>query len=67
MLKTVKQFATDNPAFAIGGVRSIVFWRGDFLEAQGAICRVGRRVLIDEEKFLELARSGALRSVRGAA
>ncbi|WP_414041394.1 hypothetical protein ACJU26_04815 [Acidithiobacillus sp. M4-SHS-6] len=66
-LKTIKQFCADNKAFSQGGIRSAIFWRGDFLEEQGAICRLGRRVLIDEQKFIELVKAGGLRQVRGAA
>lgn len=66
-LKTIKQFCDENAAFTQGGLRSAIFWRGDFLEEQGAICRLGRRVLIDEGKFIALVKAGALRTVRGAA
>ena len=66
-LKTVKQFCNDNAAFNQGGLRSLIFWRGDMLEQAGAIVRLGRKILIDEDKLLGLVRSGALRNVRGVA
>lgn len=66
-LKTIKQFCDENAAFTQGGLRSAIFWRGDFLEEQGAICRLGRRVLVDEKRFIEIVRAGGLRNIRGAA
>ena len=64
--KTVVQFAEKHPAFAIGGLRSAIFWKGDELEKAHAIARVGRRVLIDEPRFLQFVQAGGLKSVRGA-
>ncbi len=64
---TVKQFAEKNQAFTLGGLRSAIFWKGDELEKAGAIARLGRRVLINEQRFLAFVQSGGLRSVRGAA
>lgn len=64
---TVRQFTEKHPAFAIGGLRSAIFWKGDALEKAHAIARVGRRVLIDEPRFLAFVQSGGLKSVRGAA
>ncbi|MCG9065047.1 hypothetical protein LH425_08325 [Laribacter hongkongensis] len=60
--KTVKQFAEENPAFTPSGLRALIFRAnprhthdglvpGNGLIEAGAIIRVGRRVLIDEEKF----------------
>lgn len=65
--KSVKQFSECHPAFPIGGLRSAIFWKGDELEAAGAIARLGRRVLINEPVFLRFVQSGGLKSVRGAA
>lgn len=65
--KTVNQFHEKYPAFAIGGLRSAIFWKGDELESVGAIARLGRRVLINEPVFLRFVQSGGLKSVRGAA
>jgi hypothetical protein len=65
--KTVKQFTEKNPAFSVGGIRSAIFWKREELEAAGAIAHLGRRVLIDEPRFLQFVRDGGLRSVRGAA
>jgi hypothetical protein len=57
---TVRQLAERHPAFTESGLRNYIFKlsrdrsavpRGDAFEA--ALRRVGRRVLIDEEKFLE--------------
>ena len=51
-LKTVKQFCADNPAFPEGGVRWQIFnEKQNGLAESGAVIRMGRRVLIDEEKW----------------
>jgi CII-binding regulator of phage lambda lysogenization HflD len=64
---TVKQFCEKHPAFAIGGIRSAVFWKRDELEKAHAVAQIGRRVLINEPVFLAFVQAGGLRSVRGAA
>ena len=47
---TVKQFSSRNPAFSEGSLRWLLFnARENKLEA--AVVRVGRRVLIDEDRF----------------
>ena len=64
---TVKQFAEKHPAFSLGGLRSAIFWKRDELEKAHAVTQLGRRVLIDEPRFLQFVQSGGLKSVRGAA
>ncbi len=64
-LKTVKQFAESNPAFSTGGLRSLLFYRGHDALKAGAICRFGKRVLIDETRFLEWVREGGAAVIRG--
>ena len=50
--KTVKQFCKDNPAFNEGGVRWQIFHeKTNGLADSGAITRLGRKVLIDEDKY----------------
>ncbi len=62
-LFTVTQFASGHPAFSSGSLRNLVFKAtsrqstkgvipGNGLLESGAIVRLGRRVLIDEAKFL---------------
>lgn len=53
-LKTVKQFCQDYPAFTMGSLRNILFYE-DFngLKACGATKRIGRKILIDCNKFFE--------------
>ena len=52
--KTVKQFSRDNPAFSEGGLRWQIFNENTSgLKESGAIVRMGRKVLIDEDKFHE--------------
>ena len=51
-LQTVPQFAEDNPAFPAGGLRWQIFNEDkNGLKEAGAIVRVGRKVLIDSEKY----------------
>ncbi|MBU2759520.1 hypothetical protein [Acidithiobacillus sulfurivorans] len=64
---TVKQFVAKHPAFSMGGMRSALYWQQDALEEAGAMTRMGRRILIDEQKFMKLVQSGGLRTVRGVA
>jgi hypothetical protein len=49
---TVNQFAEKHPAFTKGGLRSLIFNEHlNGLNKFGAIVRIGRKVLINEEKF----------------
>ena len=53
-LFTVPQFAQKHEAFPIGGLRFQIFNENqNGLAQSGAIIRIGRRVLIDEEKFFD--------------
>ncbi|MBR6010482.1 MAG: hypothetical protein IKP35_03675 [Alphaproteobacteria bacterium] len=50
---TLRQFVAANPAFTMGGMRSYVFYEEyNGLKASGAIMRIGRKILIDANKFL---------------
>jgi hypothetical protein len=52
-LFTVKQFAERNPFVTESGLRFQIFNRKENgLEASGALVRIGKRVLIDENKYL---------------
>lgn len=64
---TIKQFVEKQTAFSAGGVRSLIFYRGDDAEKAGAIARLGRRILIDEPRFLAWIQEGGARQIRGAA
>ena len=66
-LYTVEQFADKQPAFSASALRNLIFkaesrksWNGEIsgngLIEYGAIIRVGRKVLIDGERFLEWVR-----------
>jgi len=49
---TVQQFVQRHPAFTNGGLRSLIFFEHkNGLAKSGAIIRVGRKILICEEKF----------------
>ena len=64
-LLSVTQFTERNAAFTVGGLRSLLFYRGDDALRAGAICRFGKRILIDEARFLEWVRSGGTAVIRG--
>lgn len=64
-LVTVTQFVETNPAFSSGGVRSLLFYRGHDALKAGAICRFGKRILIDEARFLDWVREGGAAVIRG--
>ena len=60
--KTVEQFSNDNPAFTPSALRNLIFKaderhtsdgkiKGNGLIEAGAIIRIGRKVLIDENQF----------------
>jgi hypothetical protein len=52
VLSTVNQFTAKHPAFTTGGLRALIFNEdSNGLAKSGAIVRIGRKVLINEEKF----------------
>ena len=55
---TVQQFTAKHTAFNIGGLRSLIFneYQNGLAES-GAIVRIGRKVLIDENKFFAFVQS----------
>jgi len=55
---TVQQFIKKHPAFTIGGLRALIFnEHTNGLAKSGAIVRIGRKVLIDEQKFFSWVQS----------
>ena len=55
---TVQQFTTKHPAFNVGGTRSLIFNEAtNGLTESGAIIRIGRKVLIDENLFFAWVQS----------
>ena len=55
---TVNQFTAKHAAFNTGGVRSIIFNANtNGLAKSGAIIRIGRKILIDENKFFAFVQS----------
>jgi hypothetical protein len=66
-LATIKQFCNRQPAFTEGAVRWHIFnEQTNGLAKTGAIIRLGRRVLVDEERFVAWVRSGAQSGLRAA-
>jgi hypothetical protein len=52
VLSTVNQFTQKQPAFTLGGLRSLIFNEdSNGLKSSGAVVRIGRKVLIDDAKF----------------
>lgn len=55
---TVQQFIQKHPAFTNGGLRSLIFnENSNGLAASGAIVRLGRKILIDQNKFFDWIKS----------
>ena len=55
---TVQQFTVKHPAFTLGGLRHQIFNEAtNGLAKSGAIVRIGRKVLIDENKFFAWVQS----------
>ncbi len=53
-LSTIKQFSTENSAFTEASLRWQIFnEKTNGLKESGAIVRMGRRVLIDEDRFFD--------------
>ena len=53
-LLTVKQFVNKDQAFTEGGIRFQIFnEKTNGLKESGAIVRMGRKVLINEEKYFQ--------------
>ena len=72
-LKVVKQFSQDHAAFTEAALRAIIFNADDRPSTAGtipgngfapAIVRIGRRVLIDEQKFFAIVRQKQSQGVR---
>lgn len=53
-LLTVRQLSEQQPGLTVGGIRWDLFHRAtNGLEASGAVVRRGRKILIDQERYLE--------------
>ncbi|MBN2690905.1 MAG: hypothetical protein JXR43_03475 [Burkholderiaceae bacterium] len=62
---TVNELPKFEPAFTLGGLRHILFHRGEYLEKTGVVCRFGRKILIDLPKFREWVSEGGARIIAG--
>ena len=55
---TINQFTAKYPAFTLGGLRSLIFnEHQNGLAKSGAIVRIGRKVLIDQNLFFAWVQS----------
>lgn len=63
---TVSNIQKYEPAFTPGGMRHIIFHRGDALEKSGVVCRFGRKILIDLPKFRDWVSQGGARTIAGS-
>lgn len=62
-LLSANQFSAAHPAFSGPSLRWLIFKANENgLEQSGAILRIGRKVLIDEPRFLSWARSQSSRA-----
>lgn len=51
-LLTPQDFVKKYPSFKLGGIRNIIFYgEKNGVIASGGVCRLGRKVLINTEKF----------------
>lgn len=58
-LYSVNSLVDSEPqAFTRGGVRHLLFHRGEELEAAGVVLRFGSKILIDKAKLIEWLRAG---------
>ena len=58
----IEQLSQEVPAFTQASIRWLIFRaKENGLEESGAIIRLGRRVLIDEEKFVDWVRNHGAR------
>jgi hypothetical protein len=55
------------PALTAGGFRHLQFFHGDKLEAEGVVCRFGRKLLINLPKLREFIVSGGAKNIAGKA
>lgn len=62
-LYTVNDLAQIEPALTVGGLRHLIFHKGETLEAEGVIVRFGRKILIDRARLTEWLRAGNARRV----
>ena len=62
-LFTVNQLVDAEPALTRGGIRHILFHRGQDLEQAGIVLRLGRKILIDRDKFIAWLASADSRRV----
>jgi hypothetical protein len=59
-LLTVNQFVATHKAFTSGGIRALIFnENSNGLAKVGVVIRLGRKVLINEEKFFAWVEGGA--------
>jgi hypothetical protein len=57
---SVNQLVQKQPAFTVGGLRAWIFnEKTNGLADSGAIVRIGKKLLINEEKFFAWIESGA--------
>jgi hypothetical protein len=63
-LYSVNSLVNSEPqAFTKGGMRHLLFHRGEELEAAGVVLRFGSKILIDKPKLIEWLRAGNGRKV----
>jgi len=61
-LLTIEQFCQREPAFTPGGIRHLFFIRGHQLPG---VCRFGKRILLDPDKFINGIKDGHAAVIAG--
>jgi hypothetical protein len=64
-LTTIAKLVSRHDGFSAGGLRHLLFYRGQDLEREGIVIRLGSRILIDENRFLDWLRAGQARTIVG--
>ena len=59
-IHTVQTLAATEPAFNEGGIRWMIFQHKSKLVDEGAIFFVGKKLLIDRDRFVSLLKDGGL-------
>ena len=62
---TVKQFAEKYPAFTVGSLRDLIFHAPfNGMDEYKVICRIGAKILINEDRFFEWVETNPKRNIK---
>jgi hypothetical protein len=60
-----KDISKHEPGLTVGGFRHLQFFHGEKLEAEGVVCRFGRKLLINLPKLREFIANGGAKNIAG--